>query len=148
MNCRRCTYLGAYDEIKCLKVWQGLPRFWRKRVRVYFVEVSQLWERGIFDAMPTLVLRAVFFFLTQEFGREHPQVPSFIKSLLYKQVDVASYQREFEVEGIRTYPFAYGVLIFVLFHCYAIFMLLDGNFVYRLLCGATSDHRRKCVQCL
>ena len=89
-----------------------------------------------------------FFFLTQEFGREHPQVPSFIKSLLYKQVDVASYQREFEVEGIRTYPFAYGVLIFVLFHCYAIFMLLDGNFVYRLLCGATSDHRRKCVQCL
>lgn len=100
-----------------------------------------------FDAMPTLVLRAVFFFLTQEFGREHPQVPSFIKSLLYKQVDVASYQREFEVEGIRTYPFAYGVLIsFVPLLCN--FMLLDGNFVYRLLCGATSDHRRKCVQCL
>ena len=85
--------------------------------------------------MPALVLRAVFFFPTQEFGREHPQVPLFIKSLLYKQVNVASYQREFEVECIRAYPFAYGVLIFVLFHCYAIFMLLDVNFVYGLLCA-------------
>lgn len=99
----------VFDEIKCLKYRECLTCVGRKSVGVCLVEIAQLWKPGVFDAVAPLVFGTVFFFATQQFGCELPQAPLFVGALLYKQVYVVPYKREFQVEGAGAYYLAQSV---------------------------------------
>lgn len=113
LSVRRDRWLNSISASalshKCLESREGLSRIGRKRVGVYLVEIAQLWKPRIFDAVSPLVLGTVFFFATQQLCGELPQAPLFVGALLYKQVYVAPYKREFEVEGACAYYLAQSV---------------------------------------
>ena len=83
---------SVFNEVKCLESRERLSCIGRKSIGVDLVEIAQLWEPGVFDAVAPLVLGTVFFFAPQQLCGELPHAPLFVSALLYQQVYIASYK--------------------------------------------------------
>ena len=64
---------SVFNEVRCLECRERLSCIVRKGVGVCLVEIAQLRESGVFDAVAPLVLGTVFFLASQQFCGELPQ---------------------------------------------------------------------------